>query len=226
MGELAAHRLLHAKIDGQRERPRSGAGSAQSILKAVLDPREALVLDADVAHEVRGQLALGIDPVPFGAKADAGQAEAHDRTPLLFRQVPLEPDEAARRGQAAEQLVTIDPGQHARQLARRCCGVEHLRRISEQRGFGVVGRDQAATAVDDVGAPRALGRPGDALRVGRGVDRHQGEVDQAQPKGNEGDDEDAADQAQAAARGGQLRVTDHDAEPRPWRPAAAAAVAA
>ena len=76
MGELAAHRLLDAEVDGERERPRGRAGAAEPVLEAVLDPGETLVLDPDIADQVGGQLALRVDPMPFGAKADAGQAQA------------------------------------------------------------------------------------------------------------------------------------------------------
>ena len=80
MGELAAHHLLDAEVDGQGERPLGGAGAAQPVLEAVLDPGETLVLDPDVTDQVGGQLALRIDPMPFGAKADAGQAQAEHRS--------------------------------------------------------------------------------------------------------------------------------------------------
>jgi hypothetical protein len=174
---------------------------------------------------MRGQLALRVDPMPFGAKADARQAEAYDRAPLGLRQVPLEPDEAARRGQTGQQTPWID-AEHAPELTRRRVRIEHRGRVREQRRLGVVGRDQIAVPIDDVGAPRALWRARDRLTLRRRVDRHQGQIDQAQAQHDEGHDEDAADQAQPAARRQEPRITAHDVRPRPWTPPAATAAAA
>ena len=121
----------------------SGRGIAeQAGLEAALEARETLVLDADIADDVRGQRALRIDPVQLGAKADPGQPEADHRALLGIGDVALEPDEAALGRQLGQQVGLVDAVQHARELAGRCRRVDDLHRIGEDRGLGIVGRQQ------------------------------------------------------------------------------------
>ena len=60
-----------------------------------LDPGKAAAIDVGVADQVRGEVALRIDPLGLGLEIDAGQAEAIDRLLLARRQVALQPHEAA-----------------------------------------------------------------------------------------------------------------------------------
>ena len=150
--------------------------------------------------------------MPFGAKADARQAEAYDRAPLNLRKMTLEPDEAARRGQTGQQMPRID-AEHAAELTRRRVGIEHLGRVREQRRLGVVGRDQIAVSIDDVGAPNALGRARERMGRGRRVNRHQRQIDQAEAKRGKRHDEGADQQAQPAPRQRERPVTAHEARP-------------
>ena len=145
-----------------------------------------------------------------------GRPRRSTRQPLGLREMALEPDEAARRRQLGEQRRPIQ-AENAREPRCRGLQIEHLRGIGEQRGLGIVGREQIAVAIDDVGAPRARRRAGDGTLLGRGVHRHQGEIAQPQPEDRKGQDEDADDHAQPAAGQSQVGVvTAHDATPWPW----------
>ena len=101
--QLVAHRVLHAQIDRELDRllqPVGGEARHVQRRKAAavepfLDAGDALVVDVDVADQVRDLGAVRIDALVLGEEADARQAEPVDFLPLLRRDLALEPDEAA-----------------------------------------------------------------------------------------------------------------------------------
>jgi hypothetical protein len=105
--------------------------------------------------------------------------------------------------------------ENGRQLVRRGLRIEHLGRIAEQRGLGIVGRDQIAVTIDDVGAPGARRHAGARMPGGRGIDRHQSEIAQTQPQDRERDHEQTDDDPQPVPRRSQIVVTAHGATPWP-----------
>ena len=105
--EFVAQRVLDAKIDRELHRslqPVGGeAGHVQSrkplAVEPLLDPGNALIVDIDVADEMRDLVAVRIVALVLVEEADARQSLAVDFTLLLRRDVALEPDEAALRRQ-------------------------------------------------------------------------------------------------------------------------------
>ena len=65
-----------------------------AAVEPLLDAGDALVVDVDVADQVRDFGAVRIDALVLGQEADAGQAELVDLALLLRRDLALEPDEA------------------------------------------------------------------------------------------------------------------------------------
>ena len=178
--ELAAHHLLNPEIEGQHQRRLALVGIGQAVIEAALDAGEPLVLDPDVADQMRGQRALRVDPVALGAKADAGQPEPDHRPLLVVGDVALEPDEAARLLEPGEQIRSVAALERAGERCRRRLRVEHQGGIGIDRGRRVVGREQSAVAVDDVGAMPAVDRVGVRLSADPGIATPERQIDQPQ----------------------------------------------
>src|SRR5437764_1285959 len=86
-----------------REAGAMQVGEAAAV-EPFLDAGDALVVDVDVADEVRDLGAVGIDPLVLGEEADARDAQSVNLVLLLRRDLALEPDEAAARGEALAHL--------------------------------------------------------------------------------------------------------------------------
>ena len=130
--ELVAQRVLHAQIDGELDRllqPVGGKAGQVQVGKAVavepfLDAGNALVVDIDVADEVRDLGAVRIDALVLVEEADARQADA-DRSPLLLRRdVALEPDEAALGAEPLAQLRGVEIRQHGGEQLDRLVDID------------------------------------------------------------------------------------------------------
>ena len=86
LDQLVAHGVLHAQVDGKLHRllqpvarkPRQMQIGKAAAVEPFLDAGDALVVDIDVADEVRDQRAVGIDALVLVHEADARQAEAMD----------------------------------------------------------------------------------------------------------------------------------------------------
>ena len=147
-------------------KPVGGKAREMQRLQAVavepfLDAGDALVVDVDVADQVRHLGAVRIDALVLGEEADARQAELVDFAALLRRDLALEPDEALARTDAVAHFGRIEIGQHRGQQLDRLVDVDDLARLGEQRRRAHVGREDHAVAVEDVGPrrrDRVLGR--------------------------------------------------------------------
>ena len=103
--QLVAQRVLHAQIDRELDRLLQAVGGKPghvqvgepAAVEPFLDAGDALVVDVDVADQVRDLGAVRIDALVLGKEADAGQAEPVDLLALLRRDLALEPDEARLR---------------------------------------------------------------------------------------------------------------------------------
>ena len=157
--ELFVQHMLDPQVDGQRQRLALLRRFAREPgIERELETRKTAVVDSRVAQRVGEQGAVGIDPALVAFEGEAGQAQPVDLVLLARRQVTLDPDEAAIRGQLGEQRVVAELGQHRGKARGRLLGIEHQRGIGVERGRGQVGRDQHAVAVDDVGARAGIPR--------------------------------------------------------------------
>ena len=85
--------MLHAQIDRELDRllqpvgrePRHVQRLQAVTVEPLLDAGDALVVDVDVADQVRDLGAVRIDALVLGEEADARQAEPVDFLPLLRR---------------------------------------------------------------------------------------------------------------------------------------------
>ena len=152
----------------------------------LLDARNALVVDVDVADDVRELVAIRVDTLVLSEKPDAGNAEMMHRLLLCRRDVPLEPRKAALRRQPVADLTAVDAGQHAGQQFGRLVGIDDPARLGEQGRRLEIGCKNLAVAVKDVG-PRGRNRvrrdcPADHVGIGRKRIEHEA-------PGNDGIDE-------------------------------------
>ena len=176
-----------------------------------------------VADQVRAaRVADRCDAIRCGTRSR--QAEAHDGEALGFGQMPLQP----RSGAA---LPGWQAGARSRPRMRpSCVAVPSLSRTSagsaNSEVLGVVGRDQIAVAVDDVGAPGALWRPGDPLSFGGGRRPTSARDRPGAGRARRTPRRRRRRSGAATARRRQAGVTGHGARPRPWTPAAATGAAA
>ena len=111
--------MLDAQIDGELDRLLQAVGGEAGEMQIgeparvepFLDTGDALIVDIDVADDVRDLGAVGVDPLVLG-QAEAGDAEAMDLLALLGRDLALEPYEAALGGEPFAQLGGVDVGHH------------------------------------------------------------------------------------------------------------------
>ena len=90
--QLVAHRMLHAQIDRELDRLLQPVGrkarhvqvGKPAAVEPFLDAGDALVVDVDVADQMRDLGAVRIDALVLGEKADAGKAEPVDFLLLLL----------------------------------------------------------------------------------------------------------------------------------------------
>ena len=151
--------MLHAQVDRKLYRllqPVGGKTGQVQIGKPVavepfLDAGDALVVDVDVADQVRDFGAVRIDALVLGEEAHARQAELVDFLLLLGRDLALEPDEAALGTEPLAQIGGIEIGDHRGQQLARLVDVDDPARLGEQRRRPDVGCEDLAVAVENVG---------------------------------------------------------------------------
>ena len=160
--------MLHAQIDGKLDRLLQAVGGEPGEMQRLqpvavdplLDAGDALVVDVDVADQVRHLGAVRIDALVLGQEANARQAEPVNLAALLWRDLALQPDESLAGADAVAHLGRIDIRQHCGQQLHRFIDVDDLARLREQRRRAHVGRENHAVAVDDVGPRRCDRIPG------------------------------------------------------------------
>ena len=161
------------------------------VVEPFLDAGDALVVDIDVAEQMRDFGAVRIIALVLVEEADARQALVIDLA-LLFRgDVALEPDETAPRRQPLAQLGGVEIGQVCGEQFDRLVDVDEAARLGVERRHAHVGRQHFAVAVEDVGPRGGDGvagnhAMGDAA-VGDGGEHHEPHGDDAIDDG-EGDD--------------------------------------
>ncbi len=205
--ELVAQRVLHAQIERERDRrlqpvggePRQMQRGQALIVEPLLDAGGALVVDIDVADEMRDLGAVRIVALVFVEEADAGQTLVVDFVLLLRRDVALEPDETPPRRQPVAQFGGVEIGQIGGQKFDRFVDVDQPARFGVERGHAHVGRQDFAAAVENVGARRRDGVAGRTVARGAAVGGHR--------EHDEPDGDDAVD-------GGEGEDRQTDAGPR------------
>ena len=130
-------------------------GEAVAV-EPLLDAGDALIVDIDVADEMRDLGGVRIDAAVLAQEADAGQAEIVDVLLLLRRDLALQPDEALLRRQPFARLGVVEIGQRAGQKLDRLVDVDDAARLAEQRRRLDVGRENQPVAVEDVGRAVAI----------------------------------------------------------------------
>ena len=138
--------MLDAQIDGELDRLLQAVGGEAGEMQIgeparvepFLDTGDALIVDIDVADDVRDLGAVGVDPLVLGQEAEAGDAEAVDLLALLGRDLALEPYEAAleesrsRNSAASMSVITAVSSSDASSTSM-------IRRLREQGGRAHVG---------------------------------------------------------------------------------------
>ena len=151
-----------SRQDDRRLLSIDGEAGAMQVRQAApvepfLDAGDALVVDVDVADQMRDLGRVRIDPLVLGQETDTGNAEPMNFDLLLGRDFATKPDEPALRGEPLAQLGCVLIGQHRGQQFDRFVDVDDPMRLAEQRGRSHVGRQHLTVAVDDVGTGRADG---------------------------------------------------------------------
>ncbi len=166
LDQLVAQRVLHAQVDGELDRllqPVGGEpGQVQvgepAAVEPFLDAGDALVVDVDVADEMRDHGAVRIDALVLGQEADAGQAEPVDLARAACGVISrLSQTKRRLEDEPLAQLRRVEVGQHGGEQFDRLVDVDDAVRLGEQRGRAHVGREDLAVAVEDVG-PRGRDR--------------------------------------------------------------------
>ena len=150
--------MLHAQIERQRHRvlqpvggeARGVQGGEPARVEPFLDAGDALIVDVDVADDVRDLLAVGIDAFVLVQEPEARDSEVMDLLLLLGRDLAFEPDEAALGGEPFSQLAGIEIGQHRGEQLDRLVDVDQFARLGEQRRRLDVGGQDLAVAIEDV----------------------------------------------------------------------------
>ena len=174
--QLVAHRVLHAQIDRELDRllqpvggePRHVQRGKPAAVEPFLDAGDALVVDVDVADQVRDLGAVRIDALVLGEEADARQAEPVDFLLLLGVISRLSQTKPRARAEPVAHFGGVEIGQHGGQQLDRLVDVDDPARLGEQRRRAHVGREDLAVAIEDVGtrgrdrvpAPRRAARYG------------------------------------------------------------------
>ena len=141
LDELVADRMLHAQVDREVHRllqpvarePRQMQVGETAVVQPFLDAGDALVVDIDVAEQVRDQRPVRIDALVLVHEADAGQAETMDLDTLGRRDLALEPDEALLRRQPLAHLGRIEIRNHCGEQFDRLVHVDDAVRLAEER---------------------------------------------------------------------------------------------
>jgi hypothetical protein len=138
--------------------------------------------------------ALRIDPVALGPKPDARQAEPDYCPFLVVSNLALEPDEASWLLQLCEQVGRVASLERAGEGGRGRFWIKHQDGIGIDRGRRIVGREQSAIAVDDVGAMPTVDRIRARLAADSGIAAPEGQIDDPERQGQQSQREHAADQ--------------------------------
>src|SRR5579883_1943173 len=186
--ELVVQNLLQTDIDRQLQRL---LAFLQNVVEPALDAGEALVVESRISDDMGDEVALGVDAALLALELETGDAELVDLEFLARRQEPLQPHEAAVRGELRIDLGLAQIGKDLDELLRRFARIENLLRIGKERGARQRRREQDAIAIDDIGAAdrRLAGRGMRDPRLARRL--HQRDIDEAQRDDSEGDDEEA-----------------------------------
>ena len=203
--EFVTQRVLDAQIDRELHRGlQAVGGEARHVqsrkplaVEPLLDPGNALIVDIDVADEMRDLVAVRIVALVLVEEADAGQSLTVNFALLLRRDVALEPDEAALGRQPLAQILGVDIGQVGGQELGCLVDVDQPARLGIERGHAHVGRQDLAVAIQDVGTRGRDGVAGDHALHGMlvGLNREHYE-----PHGDHGIDERESENGEADAR--------------------------
>ena len=152
--------MLDAQVDGELDRllqpvagePRQMQIGEPARVEPFLDPGDALVVDIDVADQMRDLRAIRIDALVLAQKADARYAEPVNLLLLLGCDLALEPHEAALGTEPLAQFAGIHVGHDCGEQFGCLVDVDDPLRLPEQRGHAHVGCQDFTIAVEDVGA--------------------------------------------------------------------------
>ena len=159
-------RVLHAQIDRELDRLLQAVGGEPGQVQVgepapvepFLDAGDALVVDIDVADEVRDLGAVRIDALVLraGSRCREGRADGSARAAAA---VISRLSQTKRRFEAEPlaQLGGVEIGHDRGEQLGRLVDVDDAVRLAEQRGHAHVGRQDFAVAVEDVG-PRGRHR--------------------------------------------------------------------
>ncbi len=127
-------------------------------VEPAFDPGQTLIVDAAIAHDMRGQIPIGVEAALLRREIEPGNAEAVDGVLLAWGQRPLQIDKALAGDQPGADLAGRFVRQHRGKLVGGFVGVlaggDQRLRIDEQRRLREHCRQQRAIAIDDIGAGR------------------------------------------------------------------------
>ncbi len=171
--QLALGDVLQVLVDGQLEvgaRGRRPLDPAECVALGVglnehrarvsfdqivirrLDAREAGVVDADVAEQVRGQLLVGVEAPVFLHETDAFELQVGDAPRLVGRHLAAHVDERAAAADALRERLAIRRRAVAERAAERRGRPRRLRNLGRHRvdriGVHAVGEHVAAAIAD------------------------------------------------------------------------------
>jgi hypothetical protein len=126
-------------------------GKSVSI-EPLFDTGDTLIVDVDVADQVRDLGAVRVHPLVLGDEADAGNTQAMDFLLLFGRDLALKPDEASLRGKATAHLGRFEIGQHRTQKLNCLVDVDEPAWLGEERGSTDIRCEKPTIAVEDVRA--------------------------------------------------------------------------
>ena len=145
-------------------------------VEPLLHAGDALIVDIDVADNVRDFGAAWIVALVLIKEADARQALAVNLALLLRSDVALEPDEAALGRQPFAEFRGIDIGQVGGEQFDGFIDVDQPARLAIERRHAHIGRQHFAIAVEDIGTRRGDRIAADAVRgaaVGDDTEQHE-----------------------------------------------------
>src|SRR6266545_2902027 len=139
--QLVAQRVLHPQVDGKLDWLLQAVGGESremqigkpARVEPFLDAGGALIVDVDVADEMRDLGSVRIDALVLGQEADPGNTKPVNLLALLRRDLALEPDEAALGRKPPAQLGGVDLRHHRGEQLRCLVHVDNPVRLGEQR---------------------------------------------------------------------------------------------
>ena len=158
-GQHALGRGLHRQIKRESQRPRSVGRVAKVAVKLLFDAGHtdhfggchAFLAVLRPAHDMRGELAIGVKPHFARPKEQPRIADVMHRLLLFWRNPLLDPAELALAREELKQLFFFEIGEDLDQFPRRMFGVDQVRRLNIEGMRFEIRRQNAAMTVHDIG---------------------------------------------------------------------------